>query len=155
MRRLLLLALCAAPLSGCVSVNKGNRPLGSIVGQSETTPQPGEWCRVTYPEQRAGWTGKSQTQLTGQVESVDEEGIQLRDVVIEGRTQSAPLVQKIPYVNRYFKNTGVGMESAGSYTVKPGEFERLEIISEHEAKFAASHLLARNLVAAIPGPQRP
>ncbi len=35
MRRWLLIALCGLGLTGCVSVNNGRRPMGSIIGQTE------------------------------------------------------------------------------------------------------------------------
>lgn len=54
------------------------------------------------------------TQYLGTVESVDGQTIVLKDAIqiIEGRSMhSVPVLSKIPYVSRMFRNSGVGRES--------------------------------------------
>lgn len=143
--------LCLATLSGCVSVNQGGRPLGSIIGQLDAPPQPGDWCRITYPQQRDGWLSVSQGEITGQIESIDEEGLHLSHV--HARNMSGmPLMKRIPYVSRYFKNTGVGtMDDSVISLERAGNFE---IVSKEEVWQPTSQILAQQMAAAVPGPQR-
>ncbi len=54
------------------------------------------------------------TQYMGTVESVDGQTVVLNDAIqiIEGRSMhSVPVLSKIPYVSRMFRNSGVGRES--------------------------------------------
>lgn len=54
------------------------------------------------------------TQYVGKVESVDGQAVVLKDAIqiIEGRSMnSVPVLGKIPYVSRMFRNSGVGRES--------------------------------------------
>lgn len=54
------------------------------------------------------------TQYIGTVESVDGQNVVLKDAIqiIEGRnTQAVPIVSKVPYFSRLFRNTGVSRES--------------------------------------------
>jgi hypothetical protein len=155
MRRVFILALCCLCPLGCVSVNKGSRPLGSIVEAEQPTPEPGQWCRVTYPKQGTdhNW---GQQQLTGRVEAVDDDGIHLSEVVVHGRQVSGtPVLSRLPYVSRYFKNTGVGMErSDTTRIIRPDECERLEIITKQEAWQPEAQLVAQHLANAVPGRNR-
>src|SRR5690348_12044020 len=106
MVRAISLALCGLCLSGCVSVNQGSRPMGSIVGQTQTMPEPGQWCRITSPETRSGLE-RRQSSVTGKVESIDEDGIHLSEAT--GRQMvGVPAAEKVPVVRRLFRNTGVG-----------------------------------------------
>jgi len=151
MRRVFILALCGLCSIGCVSVNKGSRPLGSIVEAAQPTPEPGQWCRVTYPETKTGLLNRSQHVVTGRVEAVDEDGIHLSDV--NGRSmQRTAGAEKVPYLKRYFKNTGVG--TAPGAVVKHESFERLEIISKQEAWQPEAQLVAQHLANAVPGRHR-
>lgn len=89
MCRVAMLALCAAMIPGCVSVNGGGRPMGSIVGQTET-PEPGQWCIIRLTDEQLGPSSKRMTYLWGRVDSVDEAGVQLVDVIEEERILSGP-----------------------------------------------------------------
>jgi|GEM_PF-4517752 len=151
MRRIVLIALGALSVAGCVGINQGNRPMGSIIGQTEL-PQPGEWCRATYPQQRSGLLNVSQSHVTGQVESVDDDGIRLSHVRA-GSRNGTRFVGKVPYIGRYFKNTGVGT-SLDDVVVKVDKVERLEIISEQDGRQDFPLQVAQQLTAAMPGPHR-
>jgi hypothetical protein len=151
MKAWMAIVVCAACSTGCIGVNQGGRPFGSILRAEVETPQPGEWCRVTYPEQRTGVFEKSQSQLTGRVESVDEDGIHLSHVTGRNMVKS-PGLDRIPYVNRLFRNTGVGTEH--DRVVKLDGTEEVEIISKQEAWQPQAQVLAQQLTAAVPGPSR-
>ena len=130
--------------------------MGSILGQMETTPQPGEWCHITFPE-KTSRSVTSHSELTGKVVSIDEDGVKLSDVVVEARSMHAnPVLSRLPYVGRFYKNTGVGRQSVDSQTVALDEFERLDIITQAEAFqadpwAARDQTVIRELVAAVPG----
>ncbi len=149
MCRWVWLALCVAVVPGCVSVNGGSRPMGSI-GQADL-PQPGEWVRATYPKVRSG-LAISQRQVVGKVDTVDENGIHLTEV--EGRFMSSAVMglHKAPMIGRLFKNTGVGRESQA--VVHPAELESLELVTEAERQQRYPSTIAQQLTAAVPGPQR-
>jgi hypothetical protein len=49
MHRIVLVAMCAACVSGCVTVNGGSRPMGSIIGKTETTPSVAEQLTKAVP----------------------------------------------------------------------------------------------------------
>jgi hypothetical protein len=151
MDRWLVIALATACLSGCVSVNRGSRPMGSIVGQMDQTPQPGDWCRITFPDDSTGWRNSSR-EMTGRVTDIDEEGIHLSDAVVMAReTRATPVASQAPYVGRLFKNTGVGLEPAESdQIIRPDEFKRLEIITKEQAWQPNAQLLAQQLTKAVP-----
>jgi hypothetical protein len=152
MARILSLALCGLCLSGCISVNQGGRPLGSIV-QTQTMPEPGQWCRVTYPETRRGLE-RHQSIVTGKVESIDEDGIHLSEA--SGvQMVGVPIAEKVPVVRRLFKNTGVGYE--GDRVVRLDGTEQVDIISEQEGRQSGrpavgrEQNVAQQLVSAVPG----
>jgi hypothetical protein len=152
MVRVISLALCGLCLSGCVSVNQGSRPMGSIVGQTQTMPEPGQWCRITSPETRSGLE-RRQSIVTGKVESIDEDGIHLSEVT--GRQMvGVPVAEKVPMVRRLFKNTGVGYEA--EHVVRLNGTEQVEIISEQEGRQSGRPVVreqnvAQQLVSAVPG----
>lgn len=145
-----IILLCTAILPGCVTVNGGGRPMGSIVGQNEM-PEPGQWCRATYPRQRSGLS-RSQSQVAGRVEAIDEDGIHLTQV--EARMMSGAVggLNRLPYISRFYKNTGVGRGE--SSVVKPDELASLEILSEAEVRQMQPNSVAEQLAKAMPGPQR-
>lgn len=153
MVRAISLVCCSLCLSGCIAVNQGSRPMGSIV-QNETTPEPGQWCRITSPETRSGVFERHQSIVTGKVEAVDEDGIHLSEVT--GRQNvSVPITQKVPMARRLFKNSGVGHEH--DRVVKLDGSEQVEIISEEEGRQSGrpvaprEHNVAQQLVSAMPG----
>lgn len=149
-------AVCCLGLVGCVHVNQGSRPLGSIISQSDL-PQPGDWCRVTTPE-TGDKSHRRWSTIVGRVESVNEDGIELSDVVKEAREMSGtPVLSDLPYLGRRFKNSGVGRETAESCLVARGEISSIEIISEDEGRHTLTPIvesqpnIAQYLVAAVPG----
>lgn len=151
MRRAFTIALCCACSIGCVSVNKGSRPLGSIVNAEQPAPEPGQWCRVTYPETKTGLLNRSQHVVTGRVDAVDDDGIHLSDV--NGRSlRRTAVVGNVPYVKRLFTMTGIG--TTPDALVKHESFERLEIISKQEAWQPEAQLVAQHLANAVPGRHR-
>jgi hypothetical protein len=56
---------------------------------------------------------RSIEQVAGTIVSVDENVLVLNNAVklTEGRMTGAPIVSNIPYVSRFFKNSGVGREA--------------------------------------------
>ena len=150
MCRWVWLALCVAVVPGCVSVNGGSRPMGSI-GQADL-PQPGEWVKVTHPERRQGLQ-ISRSETTGRVESLDKSGLRLSHVT--ARTQSSTQgLSRLPVVGRMYKNTGVGRTEEET-VVQYQQIEQLSIIPESEGlPNSSSHSVAQQLTAAVPGPQR-
>ena len=150
MRHVVWMVVWGTCLSGCISVNQGSRPLGSIIGQTETLPEPGQWCRITTPETRTGLFERRQTVVTGKVEAVDDEGIHLSEVTGRQLVRT-PGLEKVPGIRRLFKNAGVGLEH--ERVVPLSGNEQIEIISKQEARLASSQAVARNLMAAVvPGP---
>lgn len=156
-RTVRLIVTCCLGFTGCVHINQGSRPMGSILSQSDL-PKPGDWCRVTSPEMSDGKDHRSQGTVVGRVKSIDEHGIHLSDTIREGRRSSAtPILSDLPVVGRRFRNTGVGREAVGSCTVTNDEIAGLEIISENEAQewtrplASSNHNVAQQLVAAVPG----
>jgi hypothetical protein len=151
MKAWMAIVVCAACSTGCIGVNQGGRPFGSILRAEVETPQPGEWCRVTYPEQKNGVLAHSQREVTGRVESIDEDGVHLSHANWRV-TSGARGLEKLPYMNRVFKNTGTAVES--ETVVKTEQIERLEIITKEEAWQPQAQILAQQLTAAVPGPNR-
>lgn len=85
--------------------------------------KPGQHVRLltsTGNKREPGHVATVTTQYAGTISSVDSEHVVLCDVVkIEpvSRMTGVPIMDKVPYFNRLFKNSGVAMES----TVTPGE----------------------------------
>lgn len=156
-RAVLALGYCLG-LVGCVHINQGSRPMGSIISQSER-PQPGDWCRVTTPATGDGKYHRNWSEIVGRVASVDDSGIRLSDVVRESRLQNAtPILSDLPVVGRRFKNSSVGRETTEIWTMKWEEIAQVEIISEEEGREGRMGIsvdsqqnVAQHLVAAVPG----
>lgn len=144
-------ALCCLAFSGCVGINQGSRPMGSIIGQTKPAPQPGDWCRITLPAQQTGWMRVEQQHLTGQVEDVSQDGLRLSQVRSQQQSR-VPVVGRIPWMGRIFQQTAEGQPTGELIT--SDEIERLEIISRTEAGQPSSQLVAQRLAAAVPGMQR-
>ncbi len=89
------------------------------------------------------------TQYVGKVESVDGQAVVLKDAIqiIEGRSMnSVPVLGKIPYVSRMFRNSGVGRESrkmsddvvvprekiAGAFELSASGAESLKLLQQVE-----------------------
>ena len=82
MSRIVILSLVMVCFTGCQLVSSGATPV--TLGQMEKTPQPGDWCGVTFPEMRKGQV-TSRKLWTGQVEKVDDDTITLVEVVEQAR----------------------------------------------------------------------
>lgn len=87
--------------------------------QSDFTPgliaelKPGQHvCLLTHStvSRTPNSVRRSIEQVAGTIVSVDEDALVLKNSVklTEGRTMGTPIVSKIPYVSRFFKNSGVG-----------------------------------------------
>lgn len=156
-RALLTLACCLA-FAGCVHINQGSRPMGSITGQTDL-PQPGDWCCVTTREKGDNKSHRDWENIFGRVENVDDSGIRLSEVVRVSRSQSAtPILSNLPVVGRRFKNSGVGRETTEICTIQREDIASVEIISEEEGRTGRMGIdidlqpnVARQLVAAVPG----
>lgn len=74
--------------------------------------------KITVQSSQEKSAGASKTYY-GKVIALDGDFLVLAPIVIEGRSQaSIPLLSKLPYLSRYFKNSGVGLEDADQPEVR-------------------------------------
>ncbi len=77
----------------------------------------GYHCEVTTFPKTSGWD-KTTTTYTGTVMATDGNGITMRNVTQASRVeQCPPLLNRVPYINRVFKNVGIGRAHLGEKQV--------------------------------------
>ena len=112
--------LCAILLAGCqqpIMTATTAAPIGNVdsdtaaseafLAQQLAALKPGSQCTVTLADSDWEYT----REVTGTVASAAEGVVVLSDAeeIITGRAASGVPMSNIPYVNRLFKNTGVGV----------------------------------------------
>lgn len=92
----------------------------------------GQWCRVEMDELKSGLS-RTHIEHIGRVETFDRESITLSDVTTHVTNESP--AQRIPYLERLFKNTGVTTpDEAAPITLPRDGIAHVTPISSAEAR---------------------
>jgi hypothetical protein len=94
----------------------------------------GDHCRIGTVE-RIAWNRRAEGLFWGTVKSRSEEQITLTNVATTGRREHAvPVFSRIPYVNRLFKNVGIGRSQLAEddVVIRIKDISSARIIGEEE-----------------------
>lgn len=117
-----LLAGCAAPLM----TTTATPPVAPTV--LEQLP-PGSRVTLRGCGSHSG-SSETRTETTGTVLHASRDGVALMNVQVQSRQMTAtPVLSKTPYVNRLFKNTGVGLDSVPVLWVEADEIAEATVIA--------------------------
>jgi hypothetical protein len=93
--------------------------------------------RFANPESRAT--------MTGVVLKAGPEGLALANCVLEGRSiHGTPILNKLPYIGRQFKNTGVGRTVVPVQWVPLHEMSTVRVLEPPPADFVAPRIETAN-----------
>lgn len=117
--------------------------VGSLSMAAEPAPwQVGQHCEITTKATPTGWASVSSKTYLGTVAEANAEDVVLKDVSVMQRVESrTPVLHRIPYVNRLFKNVGIGQTHLGDrrVTVSRNEIDTVrEVAADEFEKKAAS-----------------
>ena len=129
----ILLAGCQQPIMSTTTtaapignVENGNAASEAFLAQQLAALKPGSQCTVTLTDSDWEYT----REVTGTVASAAEGGVVLSDAeeIITGRAASGVPMNNIPYVNRLFKNTGVGVvrKPLGTHTLTAKQIQDVQ-----------------------------
>jgi hypothetical protein len=96
----------------------------------------GDHCQIGT-EERIAWNRRAQGLFWGTVKSRSKEQITLTNVATTGRHEHAvPIFSGIPYVNRMFKNVGIGASQLAEedVVVRVKDISSVKVIDEEELK---------------------
>jgi hypothetical protein len=96
----------------------------------------GDHCLIGT-EERIGWNRRATSSFWGTVKSRSEEQITLTNVATTGRSEHlVPIISRIPYVNRMFKNVGIGASQLAEddVVVRVKEISSAQVIGEEQLK---------------------
>jgi hypothetical protein len=99
----------------------------------------GDHCQIGT-EERIAWNRRATGQFWGTVKSRSEDEITLANVATTGRREhTVPIITRIPYVNRMYKNVGVGrmqFAEADDVVIRVKAISAARVIGEEELQAA-------------------
>lgn len=118
MPKLLTLILLTSAVSGCAVFDTAPSATAENSAVAPVLPQVSAEEAAAVPEgamveiEGGCISGASRAKTTGTVLKAGPEGIALANCVREGHSMTGtPILNKVPYVSRLYKNTGVGWEA--------------------------------------------
>ena len=149
-RTLFALCLCGG-MTGCASVFPAPTALLPLPPEAfasdefeiPTVASPAEIAALPPGSQVAlsRMTETSRFRVTGEVLHASSDGVALMNVTREAREEhGTPILSKVPYVNRLFKNTGVGMERLPVYWVPIRQIATAQVLQAPPDGYVAPQL---------------
>lgn len=110
-------------------------PPTGITGAEVAALPPGAKVEILWD-----WN-ESRTRTVGEVLQASPNGVALMNVRIEGRHISGtPILSKVPYVNRLFKNTGVGIQAVPVHWVPIASVTSVQVLTPPPEGYIAPQL---------------
>lgn len=136
-------------MAGCatvVPIDVTNMPPGMFEVESFTVPSPQSSAELAalIPGSRVRLSHQSENlelRVEGEVLHASPEGVALMNVTRRATSQQAtPVLHKVPYVSRLFKNTGVGVEQVPVYWMPNYLISATEVVAPPPDGYVAPQL---------------